>query len=124
MIDDALDAFAQIFTPPFRATLWKSLGLTVLLLVLIWFGIDRLAGSLIRVETPWLATILGLLLGLGLVVGLVFLIGPVASLVAGFFLDDIADIVERTIDPSGLPGRPAPLGAAALFVLRYPGLSA
>jgi CysZ protein len=123
MIDDALDAFAQIFTPPFRATLWKSLGLTVLLLVLIWFGIDRLAGSLIRVETPWLATILGLLLGLGLVVGLVFLIGPVTSLVAGFFLDDMADIVERTIDPLGAPGKPAPMGDAALFVLRYAALS-
>src|SRR5260370_26278016 len=123
MIDDALAALRQSFTPPFRATPWKSLGLTVLLLVLIWFGIDRLAGSLIGIETPWLATILGLLLGLGLVVGLVFLIGPVASLVAGFFLDDIADIVERTIDPTGLPGKPAPTAAAALFVLRYAALS-
>jgi CysZ protein len=123
MFDDALDALTQIFTPPFRATLWKSLGLTILLLVVIWFGLDRLAGSLVRIETPWLATTLGLLLGFGLVVGLVFLIGPVSSLVAGFFLDDIAEIVERTIDPLGAPGRPAPVSDQALFVLRYAGLS-
>jgi CysZ protein len=123
MIDDAIDAFAQIFTPPFRATLWKSLGLTVLLLVLIWFGLDRLAGSLVRVETSWLATILHLLVGLGLGVGMVFLISPVVSLVAGFFLDDMADIVERVVDPTGTPGRPAPVGAAALFALRFACLS-
>jgi hypothetical protein len=38
MIVDAVDAFAQIFTPPFRATLLKSLDLTIALLVVIWLG--------------------------------------------------------------------------------------
>lgn len=123
MINDAIDAFVEIFTPPFRATLWKSLGLTILMLVAIGFGLDRLAGSLVRVETPWLAAILAVLLGLGLVVGLAFLIGPVTSLVAGFFLDDMAAIVERAVDPAGPPGKPAPIGAAAMFALRYAGLS-
>jgi CysZ protein len=123
MFNDAVDAFVEIFTPPFRAVLWKSLGLTILLLAAVWFGLDRLAGSLVRVETPWLATILGVLLGVGLVVGLVFLIGPVTSLVAGFFLDDMAAIVERAVDPAGPQGKPAPIGAAIMFALRYAGLS-
>jgi len=123
MIEDAIDAFAQIFTPPFRATLLKSLGLTIGLLVAIWLGLDRLAAYFIHVETGWLATILSVIIGLGLVVGLVFLIAPVTSLVAGFFLDDMAAIVERTIDPAGAPGKPLPAGAAAIFALRFAGLS-
>jgi CysZ protein len=123
MIDDAIDAFVQIFTQPFRATLWKSLGLTIGALVAIWFALDRLAGSFIGFGASWLATILHLVVGLGLVVGLVFLIAPVTSLVAGFFLDDMAGIVERAVDPTGAPGRAAPAGAAAMFALRYAGLS-
>jgi CysZ protein len=123
MIHDAIDAFVQIFTPPFRATLWKSLGLTIGLLVLIWFGLDRLAGAFIRVDAPWLATLLRLIVGLGLTVGLAFLIAPVTSLVAGFFLDDMAEIVERAVDPAGAPGTAVPVAAAAIFALRYAGLS-
>ena len=123
MIEDAVDAFAQIFTPPFRATLLKSLGLTIALLAVIWLGLDRFAGAFIQVEASWLATILSWIVGLGLVVGLTFLIAPVTSLVASFFLDDISAIVERTIDPEGSQGRPIPAGAAAVFALRFAGLS-
>jgi CysZ protein len=123
MIEDAIDAFAQIFTPPFRVTLFKSLGLTIGLLIVIWLALDRLAGAIIHIETSWLATILSVLVGLGLIVGLAFLIAPVTSLVAGFFLDDMAAIVERTIDPAGIPGKPIPAGAAAIFALRFAGLS-
>jgi CysZ protein len=123
MIEDAVDAFAQIFTPPFRATLLKSLGLTIALLAVIWFGLDRVAGAFIRVEASWLATVVSSIVGLGLVVGLAILIAPVTSLVASFFLDDISAIVERTIEPNGSPGRPIPAGAAAVFALRFAGLS-
>ena len=52
-----------------------------------------------------------------------FLAAPVSSLVASFFLDEIAAHVEREIDPSGPPGRPAPALEAALFALRFAGLS-
>ena len=36
------------------------------------------------------------------------LAAPTTSLVASFFLDEIADLVEREVDPCGPPGRPAP----------------
>jgi CysZ protein len=123
MIEDSIAAFAQIFTPPFRKILIKSLGLTIALLILIWLGLDRLAATFIPAGAPWLATLLSVLVGLGLIVGLAFLVAPVTSLVAGFFLDEMADIVEREIDPLGEPGRPVPTGAAALFALRFAGLS-
>jgi CysZ protein len=123
MLDDSLAAFAQIFTPPFRAVLLKSLALTIGLLVLIWFGLDRLAVSFIGVGPTWLSTGLAVLAGLGIFIGLAFLVAPITSLTAGFFLDDIALIVEREIDPAGPHGRPASYLASALFALRYAGLS-
>src|SRR5271170_2235576 len=123
MIADALAAVAQIFSPPFRATLAKSLALTLGVLVLAWFALDRLATGYLGFGPPWLSTMLAIIAGLGLFVGLVFLVAPITSLTAGFFLDDIALIVEREIDPGGPPGRPIPFGAAAVLALRFAGLS-
>ena len=123
MINDAGAAFLQIFTPPFRATLAKSLALTILLLVVVWLALDRLVLWLVPIGAPWLAAAFSVLLGLGLFVGLAFLLAPVTSLVASFFLDEIADLVEREIDPASPPGRAAPAVASALFGLRFALLS-
>jgi len=123
MIQDALDAFAQIFTPPFRDVLIKSLALTIAILVIAWFGLDRLLVYFIGFGPSWLSTILAILAGLGLFVGLAFLVAPITSLTAGFFLDNIALLVEREIYPSGPLGRPIAVGAAALYALRFALLS-
>jgi CysZ protein len=95
MLDDALAAFRQIFTPPFRAVLFKTLALTLVLLGLVWFGLDRLVLHFVNVQTAWVATLLSIVTGLGLFVGLAFLLAPTSSLVAGLFLDELAAIVER-----------------------------
>jgi CysZ protein len=63
------------------------------------------------------------LLGLGLLAGLAFLLAPVISLVASFFLDEIAERVEREIDPASPPGRAAPAAASAILGLRFALLS-
>ena len=54
---------------------------------------------------------------------LLFLAAPTVLLVASFFLDDVATIVERKIDPYGAPGRPAPLVASFAMGLRFAVLS-
>ncbi|HEY1943347.1 MAG TPA: sulfate transporter family protein [Roseiarcus sp.] len=123
MFQDALDSLADIASPPFRRVAVKTVALTTAILVVLWFGLDRLALSLVGVEPHWLALTLSLLLGLGLFVGLVFLAAPVSSLVAGFFLDEVAAHVEREIDPSGPQGRTAPVGEAALAAIRFAALS-
>ncbi|HYA72813.1 MAG TPA: sulfate transporter family protein [Roseiarcus sp.] len=123
MLQDALDSFSDIFSPPFRRVMAKSLALTAAVLALAWIGLDRLALSLVHVEPPWLATAISFVVGFGLLAGLVFLAAPVSSLVAGFFLDEIAAHVEREIDPSGPQGRSAPVLEAAVFALRFAGLS-
>ncbi|MGD0185598.1 MAG: sulfate transporter family protein [Roseiarcus sp.] len=123
MFQDAFDSFADVFSRPFRRVMAKSLALTAAALLLAWLGLHRLALSLVHVGPPWLATTISLLFGVGLLVALMVLAAPVASLAAGFFLDEIAAHVEREIDPEGPPGRPAAAREAAMFALRFAGLS-
>jgi CysZ protein len=124
MFQDAVDSLGDIFSPPFRRVMAKSLALTAAVLLLAWFGLDRLALSLIHFGPPsWLTTLMSFLVGLGLLAALMVLAAPVSSLVAGFFLDEIAAHVEREIDPDGAQGTPAPALEAAMFALRFAGLS-
>jgi CysZ protein len=123
MISDALDAFAEMFSPPFRKVLWKSLGLTAAFLIVAGVALDRIALAYMHLATGWLGAILSALVAVGLFVGLIFLAPPTASLVAGFYLDDIAALVEGSIDPRGSPGRPLPLGRALLIGARFAVLS-
>lgn len=123
MLDDALDSFAEIFSPPFRAVMWKSTGLTAVMLVALGALFDRLALSFLHVGPGWLAAALSVLLALGIIAGMILLAAPTASLVAGFFLDDVATLVERHIDPAGPPGTPIPIGPSILMGLRFAFLS-
>lgn len=124
MIDDALEAFGDVFSPPFRGVLGKSVALTVAILALAGFGLDRLAVAYIASAQTWLATVISVLIGLSLVIGLVWLAAPTTSLVASFFLDEIAELVERKVDPLGPPGRAAPALDALIASLRFAALSA
>jgi CysZ protein len=99
--------------------MWKSLGLTTAILVLAGIGLDRLALSLVHVGPAWLSAVLSIVVAVGVVAGMIFLAPPTASLVASFFLDDIAALVERTIDPYGPPGRPLPIAPSAAMGLRF-----
>jgi CysZ protein len=116
----AFAALAQIFTPPFRRVFWKTLGLTLLLLVLIFVAAETALAHFLVLPYHWLSTSLTLLAALALLVGFAFAITPVSFLVAGFFFDELASIVEAEIDPQH-PGRTAPLGeqirVAVVFAL-------
>lgn len=127
MLQAAYDAFNQIFTPPFRATLWKVLALTLALLALMWVGLDKLVvGNIASGEWapwPWVKTALTILTGLGLFVGMAFLVAPASSLVAGFFLDDLAERVEHDVYPPGAQGAALPVGQAAWLAARFAAVS-
>jgi CysZ protein len=118
----------QTFSPPMRAILWKSLGLTLGLLVLVWLGLTRLiqlfqTNHHISAQYPILDSLAYYLAGFGLVVVLAYLMPAVSILVAGFFLDDAAEIVERTDFPDEPPGRAMPFGTAMLYAVRFAGLT-
>ena len=107
MITPALRAFEQILSPPFRRVFWTSLGLTLLLLAAVWAGLEHLIVIYVHLAHGWLATLIHVLAGLGLVVGIAFLVAPVSFIVAGFFFDELAEHVETEI--AGPEGRGRPM---------------
>ena len=119
MLADAAAAFSEIFTPPFRTVFWKVLGFTVALLLLAIVGLHHLLLSLVTLPYPWLQTLASILASLGLVVGSVFLVAPTSAVVAGFFIDDLAERVERDVDPHGTPGRPISIAASIWLGIRF-----
>ena len=123
MLSDALGSFIQIFSPPVRTVMWKSVCLTAIVLFLLGLGLDQLASSLMPAAPTWLSWILSIVVALGLIASLTLLAAPTASLVAGFYLDDIADAVEHEIDPLGPRGRRLPLPASLYVGLQFATLS-
>ena len=128
LIQAAFAALRQVFSPGLRAILWKSLALTLGLLVVLWFGLTRLiqwvqASHHISTQYPFLDTVAFFLAGAGLFVALAYVMPAVSILVAGFFLDDAAEIVERSDFPGDPPGRAMPLGTSLLYAIRFAGLA-
>ena len=139
MLSAAGQAFQELFTPPFRAVLWKCVGLTIGLLILLGVAIEWTFSHFVQ-WPDWIETTIEWLGGLALVVGSIFLIPPVTALIAGLYLDDVAAEVERTQYPADPPGRelstPRAIGLAlkffivvllvnivALFLLLVPGVN-
>ena len=120
LIQAASAAVGQVLSPPFRSVLWKSLGLTVAMLVALWFVLELSVSAFIGPGT--LTTALGWLLGAGIVVGAPFLIAPVSSVFAGIFLDDVAEAVERRHYGAHAVGRALPLARSIVIAVRFLGL--
>lgn len=129
MFDAAIKAIGQMFTPPFRTVLLKSIGLAILMLVLFALGLHRLfawlaaegAQYLEGVTGPGMQTplhallwVLAIMAGFGLFAGAVFVMPAVTSFVASFFSDDIAAEVERTYYPADPGGVDVPVFAAGI----------
>lgn len=119
VIQDALAAFSTVFTSQFRAVLWKVLALTLALLVLAVAALHYIIIGYVHLPYPWLQAVASLLAGLGLAVASIFLVAPISALVAGFFVDDLAEKVEREIDPGRAPGRALPILHAVGLSLRF-----
>lgn len=123
MLEHAIAAARQIFTPPYRAVFHKTLALTLTLLALVWVGLDRLILSQVTLQNAWVAWAVSLAAGLGLFVGLAFVLAPTSALVAGFFLDELAEHAERDIAPEGPFGRPMPAGQAIWLAAKFAGVA-
>ena len=52
IINAATAAISRLLSPPFRAVLWKALGLTLAGLIAVWFAIRGLFEWL---ATPWIS---------------------------------------------------------------------
>jgi CysZ protein len=133
ILDAARLSLANLFAPETRSVFWKVLGLTILALVALWFAVREvfiwLALPWIDTLMPgtpvwagWLTFVLGIFASLGLALALALLLAPVTALIAGFFLDDVADVIEKRDYPNEPPGRPLPLGEAVAGSLKFLGV--
>ena len=142
MLDAVLKALGQMFSRPFRAVLLKSAGLAIAFLVVMVIVLFRLLEWLSGAGVKWLEVTIGpaahgplavlgwivaVALGVGLFAGAVLLMPAVTALVASFFADEIAALVERSHYPGDPPGAALPpwlattegVKTAALAVMVY-----
>ena len=127
MLDAAVKALSQILSPPMRSILWRSIGLALVLITVLAIGLQRLLTWFAGYGEGWaeamlgpgfhtplnvLAWIVSIATGLGVVLGGIFLMPAITSLVASVFVDDVAEIVERARYPHQPPGKALPVGIA------------
>jgi CysZ protein len=133
ILDAAGAALSRLFTAEFRGVLLKSLGLTLILLAGMWFGLKEvfewlalplLDGFLpdLPAWTGWLGVIAGIFAGIGLALGLALLIAPVTAIIAGLFLDDVAQVVERSDYPDDPPGQAMPVVPSIILSIKFFGV--
>lgn len=133
IFDAARLAAINLFAPETRKVFWKVLGMTLLVLAGLWLAVRS---AFFAFAAPWLQTLLPdlpawagwlsfvffVVAGLGLALVLALLLSPVTALIAGLFLDDVAEVVERRDYPEDAPGRAMPLGAAIASSLKFLGV--
>jgi CysZ protein len=125
MFDAAIKALTQMFSPPFRRVLLKSIGLGLLMIILVGIGLNRVfswlaadgaawAEASVGGHTAWqvLAWVLSFAATLGVITGAIFLMPAVTAFVGSFFVDEIGEEVERAHYPAEPPGRALPLWTA------------
>lgn len=133
MIDAAVKALTQMFSAPLRRVLLKSVGLALVLIVFVSIGLYQIFSWLAEAgaawgqsnatavpETAWsiLVWVVTIMASLGIVTGAVFLMPAVTAFVGSFFVDEIAELVEREYYPADPPGRALPFFVALLEGLK------
>jgi CysZ protein len=124
MFDAAFKALQQLFSPPFRSVLIKSMLLAVLTIILLGVGLYKfldwltVSGGLWAESAlgpnshgplSWVIWIASIASALGVVVGGIFLMPAVTAFVGSFFVDEIADLTEREYYPANPVGQALPL---------------
>lgn len=133
IFDAARLAFANLFALETRSVFWKVIGLTLLVLVGLWLALRQLfiylalpwLDSLIPGTSGWegwLSLVLGILASIGIALALALLLAPATAMIAGFFLDDVAEVIEKRDYPLEAAGQPLPLGEAIMGTIKFLGI--
>ncbi|MGY3449084.1 sulfate transporter family protein [Bradyrhizobium sp. USDA 4353] len=138
MIDAAVKALSQMLSPPMRSILYRSIGLSLVLITVLAIGLQRLLSWLATAGEGWAESMLGpgshsalevltwiisIAAGFGVVFGGIMLMPAITSLIASLFVDDVADLVEREHYPAERPGVALPFGIAIAEGLKAAGLT-
>src|SRR5262245_18062001 len=108
MFYDAIKALQQMFSPPFRSVLIKSMLLALVTIVVIGVGLykgldwltnyggvwaETTIGPSSHTPLSWIIWIASIVTAFGIVIGGVFLMPAVTAFVGSFFVDEIAELV-------------------------------
>lgn len=133
ILDAAGLALRNLFAPETRSVFWKVIGLTLLVLAGLWFALREtfVAFAMPWVDAlipgmpewaGWLTFIFGIFASIGLALALALLLSSVTAIIAGLFLDDVAEVIETRDYPADRPGTAMPIGAAILSSLKFFGI--
>jgi CysZ protein len=121
MIEDVFQAFAQTFSPGLRRILFKSVALAILLLLVLGVILQTVVTQISSLPQPF-EMALAIATGLGIIAGAIYLMGPISSLIAALFLDEVAEEVERRSFPADPVGRPLPIAQSLVLSVKFFGL--
>jgi CysZ protein len=138
MIDGAMKALSQMFTPALRHVLLKAVGLALVLIVIIGILMQRLLAAWAETGANWaeqatgvaphavwsaLAWVLSIMASLGIITGALFLMPVVTAFVGSFFVDEVAEAVEHEYYPAEPPGRALPFLRALIEGVSFAALA-
>src|SRR5580658_5618430 len=92
-------ALGNFFDGTLKGVVLKSVGLTLLLFVVLFVGVEFGLHRLPTLGAPWVNQILELLTPVLLILLVFFLGAPVAAIFASLFLDRVAKAVEAKSYP-------------------------
>jgi CysZ protein len=133
MLTAAFSALSEMFSAPLRRVLFKSIGLALLMIALIGLGLQRVFAWIASSGANWaeqsygviphpvwtvIVWIVSIMATFGIVTGALFLMPAVTAFVGSFFVDEVADHVERAEYPNDPPGRPLPFMRAMIEGLK------
>lgn len=130
LLDDFQLAVAQLRDRKFQSVFWRSIGITFALLAATFYAFTILIGWVVPDaitlpffgEVPEMSAVIsgGALIAMFLLSA--FLMFPVASLVIGFFIEDIADAVEAKHYAHLSPANKLPLGDVMVDAAKFLGV--
>jgi CysZ protein len=123
MLTALFKAIGQLGDPAIRRVLWISLGLSLLTFVLLWAGVGYLLTQTTFFQIGWLDTAIDVLGGLATLALSWLLFPAVVSTTTGFFLEGVAEAVERRHYPDLPPVRSQPLEEVLSSILKFFGVT-
>ncbi len=119
MFQAAAKSIEQLLSPKFRFVLFKSLGLTIVVFVVLWISLQATLAKFLILSYGWMETIVAILAGLGLFAGMFLLLLPITAFVATFFIDEIAEAVEERHYRDDPAGREMPVVQGLVIAAKF-----
>lgn len=126
-------ALGNLFEKHFRKVFLKVLTVTLLLLAALWFVLHEALlwffnawFDQLFLDLPtwlgWLNIVVVVISGASLVFALAMLLAPITAVIAGLYMDDIAQTIERDYYPGEPVGKELPTKTAGILAFKFFGV--